>query len=126
AEDFTVTMLDSLTYTVQIIDPDDRAVGFLDLVPTHTTYISNSLLAPEGIDYNPASGVISGTLNLTAGAPVTISYSVNTDYRGVPDSTLIKNRACVHPVGSGLEDCQWSNEVTNLFEVWTLFIPILY
>lgn len=124
-EPYTVSLHDTLTYTVRIAYPESYTQDFYDKVPTNTTYISNSLLAPDGITYHPSTGTISGTLELTANIPVTITYSVNIDPSSVLNPTLIGNRACIHPPGSGLEDCQWSNEVLNKLEVWRLYLPII-
>lgn len=117
---------DLLTYTVQIITPTNGALVFYDRVPTFTTYLTDSLDAPTSVDYYSHADAISGTLNLTATVPVTVSFAVRVVVTGTADlSPLIANRACVHPTGAGLADCLWSNEVWNFTYVWAACLPII-
>ncbi|MBN1178341.1 MAG: SBBP repeat-containing protein, partial [Anaerolineae bacterium] len=45
----TLMMGDRLTYTVQMVFPDEAARSFYDAIPTHTTYVPGSLSAPVGV-----------------------------------------------------------------------------
>jgi hypothetical protein len=97
-----------------------------DPAPTHTTYISGSLSAPAGVIYDPATTAVTGTLNLTAGAPVTITFAVQAAITGTAHlAPLITNRACARPMGSGLGDCEWSNQVRNITYARFIYLPLL-
>jgi len=37
----------------------------------------------------------------------------------------IVNRACVYPVGGGLDDCEWSNGVRHPTYLWYLYLPLV-
>jgi hypothetical protein len=121
-----VNFSDLLTYTVKIITPTNGALVFYDHVPTYTTYLTGSLNAPAGVAYDAPSNAISGTLNLMDSIPLTVSFAVRVEVSGTVDfSPLISNRACVHPVGSGLADCLWSNEVWSFTYVWATYLPLV-
>ena len=115
---------DPLTYTVCIIYPDTRILTLYDPVPTYTSYISVSLSAPGGVAYDLLSNAISGTLNLTAAVPTTVSFVVRVEITGTKESApLIRNRACVCPEGSGDGVC--SNEVISFIYAWPVYLPIV-
>jgi len=117
---------DSLTYTVQIITPTNGVLVFYDRVPTYTTYITDSLNAPASVAYDTPSNAISGTLNLTASVPVTVSFAVRVEIMGtVGFAPLVVNRACVHPVESSLAECLWSNEVWSLTYARLTYLPVI-
>ncbi|RLB88558.1 MAG: hypothetical protein DRH10_07400 [Deltaproteobacteria bacterium] len=113
-----------LTYTLRLVYPDAREVALYDAVPTYTTYISGSLRGPVGAVYD--AGVISGTLNLAANTPLSLTFAVRVGVSGtVRFSPPIVNRACVYPVGGGLDDCEWSNEVRHPTYLWYLYLPLV-
>ena len=115
---------DVFTYTLNLITPNSSTFILSDHVPTYTSYISGSLVAPAGIAYDSLSNVISGTLDLTASVPSTVSFAVRVEITGTVDfAPLITNRACVYPEGSGLADCLWSNEVWKFTYVWPTYLP---
>jgi hypothetical protein len=98
-----------------------------DRVPTHTTYISSSLSAPAGVIYDPVANAITGTLNLTATMLTTVSFAARVEVTGTVESApVIVNQACVHPVGAGLEDCEWSNQVVNFTYVWPFYLSLAF
>ncbi len=116
----------SLTYTVGLVFPEERILVLYDRVPTYTTYISGSLVAPTGVIYDPVANAISGTLALSATTPTTVSFAVQVEVTGTAESAPpIVNRACVHPAGEGLEECIWSNEVRNYTYVWPIHPPLV-
>ena len=117
---------DTLTYTVGVVYPDARTVVLYDKVPTHTTYISDSLSTATGVVYDPIANALSGTLSLTATVPETVSFSVRVEVTGTVDlAPIIVNQACVHPVGAELGDCAWSNQIINFSYVWPVYLPLL-
>ena len=116
----------AITYTVRLAYPNNRQAALYDPAPTHTTYISGSLSAPAGVIYDPATTAVTGTLNLTAGAPVTITFAVQAAITGTAHlAPFITNRACARPVGSGLGDCEWSNQVRNITYARFIYLPLL-
>lgn len=122
----TVGLNDTLTYTVRLVYPDDRSLVLYDPVPAYTTYISGSLSAPAGVVYDPTANAISGTLSLTAGELETVTFAVRVGVMGtVGFAPLITNRACIHPVGGDLADCEWSNEVRSYTYVWPIYLPLV-
>jgi hypothetical protein len=121
-----VNFSDLLTYTVQVSTTTSGALVIYDPVPTYTSYLTGSLSAPAGVAYDTPSNAISGTLNLSATLPVTVSFAVQVEVTGTASfSPLIVNRACVHPVGSGLANCLWSNEVWDFTYAWLTYLPVI-
>ena len=117
---------DRLTYTVRLVYPEARNLALYDRVPTYTTYISPSLVAPAGVAYDPATNAISGALSLTPGEPATVTFAVRVNVIGTAGlAPIIINRACVYPVGGGLVDCEWSNEVFNYTYAWSVYLPVV-
>ncbi len=117
---------DVFTYTLNLITPNSSTFILSDHVPTYTSYISGSLVAPAGIAYDSLSNAISGTLDLTASVPSTVSFTVRVEITGTVDfAPLITNRACVYPEGSVLADCLWSNEVWKFTYVWPTYLPAI-
>ncbi|MDY7076912.1 MAG: SBBP repeat-containing protein [Chloroflexota bacterium] len=124
----TVGLNDTLTYTVRILYPDDRSLVLYDQMPTYTTYIADSLstTTPTSVTYHTTAAVISGTMNLTATLPATVSFAVRVEVMGtVGFAPRIVNRACVYPVGGGLADCEWSNQVRNFTYLWSTYLPLV-
>jgi hypothetical protein len=118
---------DSLTYTIRLVYPEDRDLVLYDRVPTYTTYISGSLSAPPGVTYDPVANAITGTLNLTATMLTTVSFAAQVEVTGTAESApVIVNRACIHPVGAGLDDCEWSNRVIHFTYVWPFYLPFVF
>lgn len=117
---------DALTYTLHLIAPTTRTLMVYDHVPTYTSYLSGSLDAPAGVVYDAGANAISGTLALNAAMPVTISFVARVEVAGTAGfAPLIVNRACVHPPGSGLADCTWSNQVHTYTYAWLLYLPVV-
>jgi len=123
---YAVNYGDSLTYTVRLVFPENRTLVLYDRVPTYTTYISGSLNAPMGVIHDPIANAISGTLSLTTGIPETVTFAVRVGVTGtVGLAPSIINRACVYPVGEGLAECMWSNEVHSYTYVWPICLPLV-
>jgi hypothetical protein len=117
---------DVLTYTVGVVYPAPGKRLFDDVVPTHTTYISGSLSGPAGIAYDAGGGVVQGTLNITAGIPVTVTFAAQVVVTGTAEmAPTIVNRACIRPEGSGMDNCDWSNEVRSYTHVWPAYLPLV-
>lgn len=117
---------DPLTYTVRLLYPEDRDVVFYDPVPTYTTYISGSLVAPPELAYRSAAPAISGTLHLSDSITTTLTFAVQVAITGTADfGPHIINQACVYPTDGGLADCEWSNEVSNITYMWSTYLPLI-
>jgi hypothetical protein len=111
-----------ITYTLNVIAPEAAAFDVLDAVPTHTAYVSGSLIStPSGVAYDLAANAISGTLNLSAGDVATITFAAQVAI--TPTDTFgpsITNRACVRTGAT----CEWSNEVINYTRLSFVYLPI--
>lgn len=121
----TLLMGTRLTYTVGLVFPDTTAREFYDAVPTYTTYVPDSLVAPSGVAYDPAQNAIVGPLTFTPGAPFTVTFAVQTTISGGPDfAPQIVNRACVHTPGNTLLLLACSNEVRTWTYVYRIYLPL--
>jgi len=117
---------DVLNYTVAVVYPSGTTRLLYDAVPTYTTYIAGSLSAPAGITYDAATNALSGTLTLTASTPATVTFSARVAVTGtVGFAPIIVNRACVRQQGSGMDACEWSNEVQNLTYALLMYLPFI-
>jgi hypothetical protein len=117
---------DTITYTVHLVHPDGTGLAFYDGIPNHTSYVDGSLVGPPGVVYDAAKEAISGPSGLVAGVPATVSFAVRVDITGTAETApLIQNRACLRPEGSGLDECIWSNLVTNYTYVWPVYLPLV-
>ncbi|MBI4320396.1 MAG: SBBP repeat-containing protein [Chloroflexi bacterium] len=117
---------DVLSYTVSVVVQSDQAMGFYDRVPTYTTYISGSLNAPVGVIYDSTTNAITGSVSLSGGVPVTITYGVRADAPSAVGSLArILNQACIYPAGGVLATCAWSNEVSNYASGWRIYLPVI-
>jgi hypothetical protein len=118
-----------LTYTIDLVFPDDAPRSFYDAVPPHTSYLPGSLYAPAGVTYEPAvgaTGAITGPLSFTPGEPFSVTFAVASDVTGSAGfAPQITNRACVYPTGEKLEACVWSNEVRTFSFARTVYLPLL-
>jgi hypothetical protein len=120
-----------LTYTIDLVFPDDTPRSFYDAVPTYTTYLPGSLHAPAGVIYEPAvgangKGAITGPLSFTPGEPFSVTFGVASDVTGSAGfAPQITNRACVYPTGAGLDTCVWSNAVRTFSFARTVYLPLL-
>lgn len=123
---YVVNYGDLRTYTVHLVLSAHRNLVLYDRVPTCTTYISGSLNAPAGVIYDPGAKVISGTLSLTANVSQAVTFAVRVGITGtVGLAPPIVNRACIHPVGQGLAECIWSNEVCSSTYLWTIYLSLV-
>ncbi len=114
-----------LTYTIGLIFPDTTARSFYDAVPTYTTYITGTLIAPAGVTYDPAQNAIVGPLTFMPGAPFTVTFAVQTTISGGPGfAPQIVNRACVHTPGDTLLLLACSNEVRTWTYVHRIYLPL--
>jgi hypothetical protein len=123
----TLGLGDRLTYTLRLVWPQDGGLGLYDPLPplTYTRYLSGSLNAP-GLTYDSEAHAISGTLNVSAGQPLTVSFTVQVEMMGTAGfAPVIANRACVYPAGGGLPDCQWSNRVVHYTYSWPVYLPVI-
>ncbi|MBU0510661.1 MAG: SBBP repeat-containing protein, partial [Chloroflexi bacterium] len=117
---------DVLTYTVMLLYPEDTTQVLYDQVPTYTTYLSGSLMAPASLVYDAAINAISGTLSLTADISTSVSFAVRVDVEDTADfAPPIVNRACVYPVGGDMSDCTWSNEVHHATGLQSIYLPLV-
>ncbi|MBN1891115.1 MAG: carboxypeptidase regulatory-like domain-containing protein [Thermoflexales bacterium] len=115
-----------LTYSIQVIAPTAQALALYDHVPTYTLYLNGSLEAPPGVSYDLSANVISGTIDLAAAVPATVSFAVHVGITGTATfPVFIVNRACVRSPGSGLADCLWSNEVRSFTYAWLTYLPLV-
>jgi predicted GH43/DUF377 family glycosyl hydrolase len=120
-----VSFGDHITYTIYLASPQDTTFAIHNRIPTHTTYISDSLNASGNVVYNPTSNTISGTLDLTTPNSTTVSFAVQVGITGtVTLNPLIINRTCIYPEGGSLADCEWS-EVFNFTFAYPVYMPIL-
>jgi hypothetical protein len=120
-----VSFGDHITYTIYLASPQDTTFAIHNRMPTHTTYISDSLNASDGVVYNPTSNTISGTLDLTTPNSTTISFAVQVGITGtVMFNPLIINRTCIYPEGGSLADCEWS-KVFNFTFAYPVYMPVL-
>ncbi len=112
-----------ITYTLNVIAPGASNFSVMDVVPTHTNYVSGSLISTAaGMTYDLAANAISGTLNLSAGQMATITFAAQVAI--TPTETfgpLITNRACVKTVAT----CEWSNAVINYTRPTFIYLPIV-
>ncbi|HOU11956.1 MAG TPA: carboxypeptidase regulatory-like domain-containing protein [Anaerolineae bacterium] len=115
---------DVLTYTVQVSSFDDGSFIFYDPIPIYTTYIAESLHAPEGINYDTQGNMITGTLStLTANE---ITFAVRVGITGTAGfAPPIVNRACIFPTGQSTELCEWSNTTRNSTYLWKVYLPLV-
>lgn len=121
----TLLMGTRLTYTVGLVFPDATARDFYDAVPTYTTYVPDSLVAPSGVVYDPAQNAIVGPLTLTPGEAFTVTFAVQTTISGGPEfAPQIVNRACVHTPGNTLLLLACSNEVRSWTYIYRIYLPL--
>ncbi len=123
----TVGLDDRLTYTLRLVWPWDERLSLYDPLPplSYTRYVSGSLNRP-GLAYDAGPHAISGSLELAAGVPLTLSFAVQVRVAGTAGfAPVIANRACVYPEGGGVEDCQWSNLVVHYTYAWPIYLPVV-
>ncbi len=122
----TLMLSDRLTYTVQMVFPDGAGRSFYDAVPTYTTYVTGSLVAPGGVIYDPAAEVITGPLTFTPGAPFSVTFAVQSEIVGtVGFAPLMVNRACFYPASGTTDACTWSNEVRTFSYARQVYLPLV-
>ncbi|MBN1887776.1 MAG: carboxypeptidase regulatory-like domain-containing protein [Thermoflexales bacterium] len=98
----TVMYGDVVTYTLHVAAPSVRSVALYDRLPEYTTYLGASLVAPAGVEYDPIHNAISGTLSLTAGLPLSVSYAVRVGQDGSVGSVpLVTNTAALAGLANG-------------------------
>ncbi len=99
---------DLLTYTVSLALTPTAEFGFYD--PLTDTVFVGFVEQPGGIIYD--DGAITGTFVATPTQYATISFVV--ELTAPVTATQITNQACVYALPGALEDCQWTNVVTNV------------
>lgn len=115
-----------LTYTIRVTDPEATTVSFYDPVPAYTAYVADSLTPTSGLTYDAGLDAITGTLEVSATTPVEVTFAVRVGITGtIGLAPPVTNRACVFPVGQTVDDCVWSNTVTNKTYVWRVFLPLV-
>ncbi|MBN2392488.1 MAG: hypothetical protein JXR84_17290, partial [Anaerolineae bacterium] len=110
---------DELTYTLVISGASGTETSVYDPM-TDTTFLRFAE-QPTGIEY--ADHAITGTVSI----PATISFVVRV---GVPSTVGwvvdVTNRACVYPVDGTLDDCVWSDAVTNqASRPYQIYLPLV-
>jgi hypothetical protein len=73
-----------------------------------------------------SDGVITGTLTVSPTNQATVRFVAQVEVLGDPGTAVtIVNSACVYPMGGTLDDCVWSNEVTNpAVRPYSVFLPL--
>jgi PKD repeat protein len=101
---------DLLTYTLAVSATPNAQVKLYDPL-TGTTFVRFVEPVP-GITHT--NGAITGTLAFSSSEQVTVSFVAQVDVPGTAGMTVdVTNRACVYLLGGTLDDCVWSDEVTN-------------
>ncbi len=121
---------DVLTYTLSLIFPNASGPrSVYDVIPTHTTYISHSLLAPPGITYDPALNAIVGSVPITPTQIHQITYRVQVNITGTQEfHPPIINQACLHQYNFAppLTCAFYSNEVkTPTYDFIKIYLPLV-
>lgn len=112
---------ETVTYTVQVVVPAETSGLFYDAVPTGTTYLTESLVAPAGVVYDPELNAITGTVTAAAYTPLSITFAVQAVITGTAESApRLTNQACLT---GPLTEC--SNVVTNYTYVWATYLPLV-
>jgi uncharacterized repeat protein (TIGR01451 family) len=121
-----VALGERITYTIHVITPTSGMIAFYDQVPTHTTFVSDSFIAPAGVVYQSSIRAITGTLDLTAAVSQTVSFAVSVTVAGTASfAPLIRNEACIYGLDLGIEDCEWSKEVWVFTYARTIHLPLV-
>ncbi len=122
----TLLMGTPITYTVALVFPDATARTFYDRIPTYTTYIPGTLVAPSGVVYDAGTRTVAGPLTIAPGTPLSVTFAVRVGIVGsVGFAPQIANRACVYPTGQTLDACVWSNEVRTFTYARQVFLPLV-
>ena len=116
-----------ITYTLNVIASGADNFSVIDVVPTHTIYVSRSLIsAPAGLTYDAAANAVSGTLNLSAGQAATITFTTQVAITSTETfGPSIINRACVRAAGAPFAQCEWSNTVVNYTRLTFVYLPVM-
>jgi hypothetical protein len=109
---------DELTYTVVISAVTGTPIGLYD--PLVDTTFARFVERPPGVIHS--DGAITGTLTVPPTNQATVSFIAQADVPVTVGTTVtVANSACAHPVDGALEECVWSNEVTNsAFRPWSI------
>ena len=117
----TVGLGSRITYTLRLIWPKDATLTLHDALPPYTRYINNSLNT-AGMTCYPDTHIISGSLNMTAGEPVTVTFAMEVQVMGTVGfaPTIINQaRICQGDI------CQWSNQTTNFTYIQKVYLPLV-
>jgi hypothetical protein len=114
---------DELTYTLVISGVPGTAVGLYDPL-TSTTFVRFDE-RPTSVEH--ANHAITGTLTITPTNQVTVSFVAQV---GAPETMGVhidvSNRACLYAVGQTINECQWSDPVTNrAYRPHAVFLPLV-
>lgn len=114
---------DEITYTLVISGLSGTEVSVYDLL-TSTTFARFSEQFP-GVVY--ADHTITGTVIITPTNQITVSFVVQV---GMPETMGIymnvSNRACAYLPGQTINECEWSNIVTNqAYRPHSIFLPLV-
>lgn len=114
---------DWLTYTLLISATPGTQVRLYD--PLQGTTFKHFVEQPENIIH--VNNVITGALTITPAHQITVSFAVEV---GIPNTVGwlvdVVNRACLYPLEGTLDDCIWSNTVTNAaFRPYNLYLPLV-
>jgi len=114
---------DEVRYTLVVTSAPGRSLGVYD--PLIGTTFLRFVEPVPGIGYQ--NGVITGTVTLTPTGPVTVSFVTRVGVPGTAGWTVdVSNRACVYPAGETLNDCVWSNTVTNeAVRPYSIHLPLV-
>lgn len=117
---------DPITYTFAISYYNDFDIAFFDQIPTYTKFITDSLIAPAGLFYDPNSDSITGTLSVVADSLTTITFTVIVQVTGTVDyAPIITNNAYVYPAFEKVKYYDWSNRVLNFTKNWPVYFPLV-
>ncbi len=117
---------ETITYTLRLEAPEERAVVLYDRVPTYTAYVGDSLDAPGDVAYDPAAQAISGTVDLPAEVPVAVSFVVRVGITGTAEfGPFIVNQGCIRPADGGAADWECSDAVRNYTYVVPVYLPLV-
>lgn len=118
---------DQVTYTVVVSATSATQVGLYDPL-ADMTYL-RFVEQPTGITHG--DGIITGSLTVAPSSPVTVSFVAQVEVPTTGGQTAsVTNRACVYPVGNTLDQCVWSNEVTDYVnaaaqEEYRIYLPLI-
>ncbi len=119
----TVQYGDQLTYTIVLSAASETQLHLYD--PLSKTTFIRFVTSPSGITHQ--TGAITGTVTITPSDHITVTFTVQIGTSGTTDQPAhVSNRACVYPAGGTVNDCTWSNTVTNAIQrAYGVYLPLV-